>query len=204
MPLASDNLYRVARFFLTNPDPCTLSTIAERTGVPRSSLTQLVRWLRYHRAVRARDGQYTADPGRMLDLLASARRPDVVPARTLTTDHDEAELSHVLDGVGVDHVLAYLTAANLHLFYQPERRIMVAVERGQATQARRVLTDGDQPVEIFERDMSHVHATTDPEGRRFTDLIETAIDVRAHPDGGPYATLLEEALAGRRQGNDDG
>lgn len=195
MPSTTDNIQRIARFLLLGPRPFTINLIGELIQVPQPSVYEITRWLKYHRAIVQEGGYWVPDAHRLLGLVASTRRGDVVPARTLSTDGDAVRVHQILDRHQVRHAFGYLTAANLHLYYQPEPRIQLLVPSNQVTTARRALPEGDRPVEIYARDLEHTGTQVLADGLPATDLLETAIDVRAHPDGGPHADILLQALA---------
>lgn len=193
MPPVSANLETIARFLLRHEE-FTISDLADRLGVPQASVYEVTRWLRYHRALFLGEGRWVTDVPRLLDLLAATRLRDVVPARTLSTRLDLAGLHKALTAADIPYAFGYLTAANLHLYYQPEPRVFMFVQRGQATSARRLLPDGERPLQLFERDLTRPEPATASNGLRMTDLFETAVDVRAHPDGGPHANLLQQTF----------
>ncbi len=193
----SDSAYVICRRLLIPPAPRTIVDVVEglKPPMPQASAYRIVRWMKYHGAVQDRRPGYSIDLRRMLDLLAATRISNLLPSRTTTTKLDPRALHERLAKEGLDHVFAFSTAANLTAYFEPLEAFQLYVPKGASRQLADLAGRGRFSVEIFEEDLGRLPRQTSADGLPITELLRTAIDVRAHPRGGSYATVLQDALA---------
>jgi hypothetical protein len=138
------------------------------------------------------------DARRLLQFYTAHRMARLYPATTFTTDLAPAELSRSLHREGIRHGLAMMSAANEWAFFEPRRRIELYVDRRDVARARRVLTPGRTPVDVFADNLNEIPVTT-REGLHVTSTFLTIIDCRAHPEGGAHAEFLERNVLFRER-----
>lgn len=193
----SETAYRIAKHLLAYPSARRIQDITHDLvpAIPAASAYKVVRWMKYHGAVVERNRLYSVDLRRLLDLLAATRVSNLLPTRVLTSPLDPPALHARLQEARLDHVFAFSTAASLTAFFEPLENLQVYVEKGATRRVSEVVGEGKIEVEVFEDRLETVPRQTSADGLPITELLRTAIDVRSHPRGGAYATILQDALS---------
>lgn len=193
----TETAYKVSRRLLTPPRSTNIMQVARslQPPVPQATAYKIVRWMKYHGAVSERENGYSVDLRRMLDLLAATRISTLLPNRVSKTHLDVEAFHKRLKEAQLDHIFAFATAANLTAYFEPLETIQVYVPTGASRKIADLAGKGDITVEVFEERLHTIPRRESSDGLPITELLRTAIDVRAHPRGGAYATILEDALS---------
>lgn len=193
----TETAYAVCRRLLTPPPPLKILDVGRdvRPPIPQASVYKVVRWMKYHGAALDRPSGHSVDLRRMLDLLAATRVSNLLPTSTTATGLDLHAMHGRLEQARLAHVFAFSTAANLTAYFEPLESIQLYVPKGTSRTFAEIAGKGRYSVELFEEDLGKIPTQTSADGLPVTELLRTAIDVRAHPRGGPYATMLQDAIA---------
>lgn len=195
-------LHQLGRTLYLHPAWATRVEIARRLGTTSSALQPWLSWLMFHRALRFESERLLVDRPRLLTVLAAARMAHLRPAdpfhSTLTGEQTHRELLQRQ----IPHVFGFFTAANQWAFYEERLDLHLYVDRGRMRDVqaalRRDTAVRERPVTV----QLYVEATrTIPEIRRgplaVTDVFQTILDLRAHPEGGAHADFLEKNVLPR-------
>ncbi|MBI4392653.1 MAG: hypothetical protein HY556_02495 [Euryarchaeota archaeon] len=184
------------RLFLETDAPVRSTRLWHEPGTTASTVHQWIRHLRFHRVMTPVDGGHRIDRVRLLQVLAAHRIARIQPVHEGAVALDARGFSQVLSQRRIPHALCMLSAANEWTFFEPRYAIDVYVRRADAPRVRALTTVGRYRVNLYAENLGEV-PTRERDGVPITDLFQTLIDCRAHPEGGAHAQFLERVLLDR-------
>lgn len=173
------------------------SRLQATVGVPRSTFQSWLRHLRFQRALLDSPRGYRVDRARLMQVLTAHRVTQLAPAAEIPTSLGPQEISAILARERISYSLCMLSAANEWAFFEPRREMQVYVQRAQAARLARLLPPGERLLQVFAENVQSLDRAEHVKTRgavRVTCPFLTALDCRAHPEGGAHASFVERVI----------
>lgn len=132
-----------------------------------------------------------------MTLLTATRMTHIRPTAPFTTTLTLEEAHLALERARIPHVFGFFTAANRWAFFEDRQDLHAYVDRGRLRTAQAALSRKAPPrarpvtVQLYVEPLRSIPVVMRG-SLPITDVFQTALDLRAHPEGGAHADFLEK------------
>lgn len=196
MAIADSDQFLLVTTSLLRADPSDAAAkIAHRAGVAEPTTHRILRFYRYHGAIRQGRGALRPDKRKVFQLAAALRRGQAVPSLVMRNAPDQSTLLAQFDRNKIPFVLGSATAANLLAYFEPAPEITLYLDKADAPKAKRIIRQGKGHSRVHIRYGDPKRMTTvQREGVRVTEPFRTLLDAAADPTAGAHAEFLYQTL----------